>query len=134
MKWLQLLLLLTLGSTLTSHVKAQTVVDAGTMAATDNAALPAPTAPAAPLPAAPLPAAPPPAPSREWLKAVYEQVADSVVLIETEFGTGSGFFFHEPALVATALHVVDDAETIVVQTSDGRRQTGRVVAYSRNHD
>jgi len=129
MKWLQLLLLLTLGSTLTSHVKAQTVVDAGTMAATDNAALPAPTAPAAPLPAAP-----PPGPSREWLKAVYEQVADSVVLIETEFGTGSGFFFHEPALVATALHVVDDAETIVVQTSDGRRQTGRVVAYSRKHD
>ena len=76
-------------------------------------------------------AAPPP---REWLKAVYEQVTDSVVLIETEFGAGSGFFFYSPKLIATALHVVDDADTIVVQTSDGRRQEGHVVAYSRKHD
>jgi len=83
-------------------------------------------------------AAPPPAPSgtppREWLKAVYEKVADSVVLIETEQGTGSGFFFYSTRHVATALHVVDDAETIVVGTSDGRRSFGRVVAYSRDHD
>jgi len=89
----------------------------------------------APQPALP-PAAPPapPAPALPWLKAVYEQVVESVVLIETELGTGSGFFFHSPRLIATALHVVDDAETIVVQLSDGRRQKGRVVAYSRKHD
>src|SRR6478609_1169724 len=75
-----------------------------------------------------------PAAPRAWLKAVYEQVVESVVLIETEFGTGSGFFFHSPRLIATALHVVDDAETIVVEMSDGRRQKGHVVAYSRKYD
>ncbi|HEY3255789.1 MAG TPA: trypsin-like peptidase domain-containing protein [Polyangiaceae bacterium] len=79
-------------------------------------------------------AEPNPPPPRQWLKAVYEQVVDSVVLIETEFGTGSGFFFHSPQLIATALHVVDDADTIVVQVSSGRRQRGRVVAYSRKYD
>lgn len=82
-------------------------------------------------------AAPPPlaaATSRAWLKAVYEQVVESVVLIETEFGTGSGFFFNSPRLIATALHVVDDADSIVVEMSDGRRQRGRVVAYSRKFD
>jgi V8-like Glu-specific endopeptidase len=71
---------------------------------------------------------------REWLKTVYDSVADSVVLIETEAGAGSGFFFHGPEYVATALHVVDDAETIVVNTMDGRRYLGSVVAYSRDHD
>ena len=29
---------------------------------------------------------------------------------------------------------MDDADSIVVQISDGRRQSGRVVAYSRTHD
>ena len=71
---------------------------------------------------------------REWLKSVYESVADSVVLIDTETGTGSGFFFYGPGYVATALHVVDDAETIIVNTMDGRRYLGSVVAYSRDYD
>jgi S1-C subfamily serine protease len=73
-------------------------------------------------------------PDRQWLKQVYEKVADSVVLIETELGTGSGFFFYSPRYVATALHVVDDAETIIVNASDGRRWQGRVAAYSKQHD
>jgi S1-C subfamily serine protease len=103
-------------------------------AAAQNADSAAPPPLAAPT-AAPPPVAAPPAPApAQWLKAVYEQVADSVVLIETEYGTGSGFFFRDGRLVATALHVVDDAETIIVGTSDGRRQLGRVVAYSRLHD
>lgn len=85
------------------------------------------------------PAAPPPAPAaaqadRDWLKTVYDSVADSVVLIETEAGTGSGFFFYGARYVATALHVVDDAETIIVNTMDGRRYLGSVVAYSRDYD
>lgn len=130
MKWLHLFLLCALGSTLASRATAQAVTDAGTTVAVDRVAVPPPST-AQPLASDP---APPSAPAREWLKGVYEQVADSVVLIETELGTGSGFFFHEPALIATALHVVDDAETIVVQTSDGRRQSGQVVAYSRKHD
>jgi len=95
-------------------------------AADASAAASAPSAPPAPAPVL--------NPNREWLKAVYEKVADSVVLIETETGTGSGFFFHDPRLVATALHVVDDAETIVISTIKGRRSLGRVVAYSRDYD
>jgi hypothetical protein len=65
---------------------------------------------------------------------VYEKVADSVVLIETERGTGSGFFFYNPRYVATALHVVDEAETIIVSATDGRRWAGKLVAYSEEHD
>ncbi|HKO46820.1 MAG TPA: S1C family serine protease [Polyangiaceae bacterium] len=108
--------------------RAQASSDSGAAIAADGTDV-------APAPAAPSPSVPSPSPSpREWLRIVYEQVADSVVLIETEFGAGSGFFFHDPRLLATALHVVDDAETIVVQTSDGRRQKGQVVAYSRKHD
>ena len=67
------------------------------------------------------------------MKQVYEKVADSVVLIETEVATGSGFFFYSPRYVATALHVVDNAETIIVNASDGRRWQGRVAAYSKEH-
>jgi S1-C subfamily serine protease len=96
---------------------------------------PEPAAPPSVAPAAPVAPGPnaPPA-DRSWMKAVYEQVAGSVVLIETELGTGSGFFFYNARYVATALHVVDDAETIIVSATDGRRWEGQVVAYSREHD
>ncbi len=71
---------------------------------------------------------------RQWLKQVYEKVADSVVLIETELGTGSGFFFYSPRYVATALHVVDNAETIIVNATAARRRQGRAAAYPKEHD
>jgi S1-C subfamily serine protease len=96
------------------------------------ATAPAPAVAAPPAIAAPV--APAASADPQWLKAVYERVVDSVVLIETEYGTGSGFFFRNNRLIATALHVVDDAELIVVQASDGRRLRGRVVAYARKHD
>jgi S1-C subfamily serine protease len=102
---------------------------------------PAPSAPPAPDASVPASSANPvatssPAPNdeRAWLKTVYEKVADSVVLIETEHGTGSGFFFYSPRYVATALHVVDEAEIIVVSATDGRRWAGKLVAYSEEHD
>ena len=99
---------------------------------------PGPLAPDGSVPAPPAnsPAASAPAPNddRAWLKTVYEKVADSVVLIETERGTGSGFFFYSPRYVATALHVVDEAETIIVSATDGRRWEGRLAAYSEEHD
>ncbi|MEI9951272.1 MAG: S1C family serine protease [Pseudomonadota bacterium] len=123
-----LVLLFALSLAWPSLAGAQSNADDGSPA---GAAAGVVAAPAAPPPTAP--AAPPP-PPRQWLKAVYEQIVDSVVLIETEFGTGSGFFFHSPRLIATALHVVDDADTIVVEMSDGRRQTGHVAAYSRKYD
>ncbi|HYQ41137.1 MAG TPA: S1C family serine protease [Polyangiaceae bacterium] len=136
--------ILALGLALTSAARAQTNSDVAHAAAREPSAATPPT-PTQPAPTQPAPTQPgaeaappaqplPPPPAREWLKAVYEQVVDSVVLIETEYGTGSGFFFQTPTLIATALHVVDDADTIVVQTSDGRRQLGHVVAYSRKHD
>lgn len=133
MKLVHLVVLLSL-TLLASRARAQTHPDNAGSTATGDAVISAPVAPVTP--ATPPPTAPPiaPPPARAWLKAVYEQVADSVVLIETEFGSGSGFFFDSPRLIATALHVVDDADTIVVQTSDGRRQAGRVVAYSRKYD
>ncbi len=128
MKRIQMVLLLALTLAWPSRAGAQSNVDNGGAPAPDGVGVSVTAA----LPPAPPPVTPPP--PREWLKAVYEQVADSVVLIETEFGTGSGFFFHSPRMIATALHVVDDADTIVVETSDGRRQKGHVVAYSRKHD
>ena len=107
------------------------------------AAPPAPTvapvpAPVPPAPVAKMPAAAPVVQQSDrnapWLKALYERAAASVVLIETETGAGSGFFYHSQRHVATALHVVDDAEVIIVRTSDGRRVLATVVAYSRSHD
>jgi S1-C subfamily serine protease len=96
------------------------------------APVPSPKAPA-PAPPVPKQSADKPAPG-EWIKAVYEKAVDAVVLIETDTGTGSGFFFYSRRHVATALHVVDDAEIIIVRMSAGRRLQGKVVAYSRSHD
>src|SRR6478609_3678423 len=125
MKIAYLVLWLSLCAALTPIARAQNADSGTTPAVAEVVATPSPASPTQPS------AAPP---ARDWLKTVYDQVVDSVVLIDTEFGTGSGFFFHDSTLIATALHVVDDAEMIVVQTSNGRRQTGRVVAYSRKHD
>jgi hypothetical protein len=65
---------------------------------------------------------------------VYEQVVDSVVLIEAGGKTGSGFCFGSPHHLVTALHVVDDVDAIVVQTSRGVRAGAKVLAYSREYD
>ena len=127
MKPMHCALLILLALALSSPARAQLGPDPSGSLAGGGGAVSASVEPS------PAPAVTPPAP-RAWLRAVYEQVVESVVLIETESGTGSGFFFHSPRLIATALHVVDDVETIVVEMSDGRRQRGRVVAYSRTHD
>jgi len=111
-----------------ARAQASVAAPAATVA---PAAQPAPPAQPPAVPTAPASAVDP---DRQWLKTVYERVADSVVLIETETGAGSGFFFHSTRHIATALHVVDDAETILVNTHDGRRFPGQVVAYSRDHD
>jgi len=128
---MQMVLLVALTLAWPSLAPAQTNLEEGGSPAAASAG----SASVAPPPVAdPVTPAIAPPPARPWLKAVYEQVVDSVVLIETEFGTGSGFFFHDPRLIATALHVVDDADQIVVETSSGRRQEGQVVAYSRKYD
>jgi S1-C subfamily serine protease len=130
MKTLHLVLLAAFTLACPSLASAQTNADQGASSASGGAgsapvALPTPES---------VPESAAPKPARQWLKAVYEQVVDSVVLIETEYGTGSGFFFHGPRLIGTALHVVDDADQIVVETNNGTRKQGRVVAYSRKYD
>jgi hypothetical protein len=69
-----------------------------------------------------------------WLRQVYEQSVESVVLIEAKDRTGSGFCFSEPRLVLTALHVVADAADVIVRTSLGGRARARVVSYSEAYD
>jgi len=69
-----------------------------------------------------------------WLRHVYDAAKASVVLIEAGDKTGSGFCFFSSRHVATALHVVDDVDSIVVRTSHGERVAAVVVAYSREHD
>jgi putative serine protease PepD len=69
-----------------------------------------------------------------WLRHVYDAAKASVVLIEAGDRTGSGFCFFSSRHVATALHVVDDVDSIVVRTSHGERLAAVVVAYSREHD
>src|SRR4051794_30075859 len=44
-------------------------------------------------------AQPAPAADPSGIKAVYAQVAASIVLIQTEYGTGSGFFFQNNRLI-----------------------------------
>jgi trypsin-like peptidase len=89
---------------------------------------------AEPAPAPPSAAAVRPAPELGWLRQVYEQSVDSVVLIEAEERTGSGFCFAEPQYVLTALHVVADAGEVVVKSSLGGRSKARVVSYSEAYD
>ncbi len=69
-----------------------------------------------------------------WARNVYEEARRAVVRIDTELGTGSGFFFHSRRHVATALHVVHGADDVFVTFQDGRHMRARVVAYDEDHD
>jgi S1-C subfamily serine protease len=108
-------------------------------------ASPLPPQPAVPQPAVPRPSPPQPAvqpvaasapvaADGAWLREVYEQVVDSVVLIEAGGKTGSGFCFVGPGYVVTALHVVEDVAGILVRGSRGARAHAAIVAYSEAHD
>jgi hypothetical protein len=68
------------------------------------------------------------------LRDVYERVVGSVVLIEADGRTGSGFCFGSPRHIVTALHVVDDVGKIIIQMSGGARASAKVLAYSRKYD
>jgi S1-C subfamily serine protease len=75
-----------------------------------------------------------PAGELEELRDVYEQVVGSVVLIEADGKTGSGFCVGSPRHIVTALHVVDDVRTIIIQMVGGSRASAKVLAYSRKYD
>jgi hypothetical protein len=69
-----------------------------------------------------------------WARNVYEDSRRAVVRIDTEVGTGSGFFFHSRKHVATAFHVVSEANKIFVTFQDGRHMRAQVVAFDEEHD
>jgi S1-C subfamily serine protease len=50
---------------------------------------------------------------------IYNQLKDSVVLIQTDLGLGSGFIYDKQGHIVTNHHVIKDAETIQVTFLDG---------------
>jgi hypothetical protein len=70
----------------------------------------------------------------DWLRSVYASAVESVVLIDADAGSGTGFCFHDPRLILTALHVVEGASEIVVQSVHGQRTRAAISAYSRESD
>jgi len=58
---------------------------------------------------------------------IYNQLNESVVLIQTELGLGSGFVYDTKGHIITNHHVIDDAETIQVTFLDGNISSADVV-------
>jgi S1-C subfamily serine protease len=58
---------------------------------------------------------------------IYNQLKDSVVLIQTNLGLGSGFIFDKQGHIVTNHHVIEDAETIQVMFLDGNITSAKVV-------
>ena len=58
---------------------------------------------------------------------IYNQVKDSVVLIQTNLGLGSGFVYDTKGHIITNHHVIQGAETIQVSFLDGNISSASVV-------
>jgi S1-C subfamily serine protease len=58
---------------------------------------------------------------------IYNQLNDSVVLIQTDLGLGSGFVYDLKGHIITNQHVIDGAETIQVTFLDGTISSADVV-------
>jgi S1-C subfamily serine protease len=58
---------------------------------------------------------------------IYDQLKNSVVLIETDLGLGSGFVYDASGHILTNYHVVEDANTIQVTFLDGATTSADVV-------
>ena len=58
---------------------------------------------------------------------IYNQLKDSVVLIQTDLGLGSGFVYDKQGHIVTNHHVIEDAETIQVTFLDGNITLATVV-------
>jgi S1-C subfamily serine protease len=63
-----------------------------------------------------------------------DRVLDTVVVVETERGTGSGFFVDRTGLILTNAHVVDGASRIRIKTRAQEVFVGRVVQTSSVRD
>ena len=58
---------------------------------------------------------------------IYNQLKDSVVLIETDLGLGSGFVYDPQGHIVTNYHVVEGAETIQVTFLDGTITSAEII-------
>ncbi len=58
---------------------------------------------------------------------IYNQLKDSVVLIQTDLGLGSGFVYDKQGHIVTNHHVIEDAETIQVTFLDGNITSATIV-------
>jgi len=93
---------------------------------------PIPSTPTTPTPAPidPYQASPEPCNGSEPLPdfiAVVEKVKPSVVAIQTEVGSGSGWIIREDGIIVSNNHVVSGAETIIITMDDGRTFTAQEV-------
>jgi serine protease Do len=61
-------------------------------------------------------------------------VRNSVVRIETDLGSGSGFIIDSNGLILTNNHVISDAEEIKVFLEDDTEYTGEILARDPLHD
>lgn len=78
-------------------------------------------------PAPPAPVAVPTAPSRS--------VMNSVVVLYTDAGQGSGFVVHDRSLIATNVHVIEGAKTVTAVFTDGTEiPVDGICAVSVGHD
>lgn len=66
--------------------------------------------------------------------ASLERTLQAVVMVETDNGTGSGFFLTPACVVVTNQHVVAGAETIILRTASKRLFTATVLARDENRD
>ena len=74
-------------------------------------------------------------PPDAWLSDLYDHTRASVVRIQTnDGGVGSGFIFGSARWVATAYHVVENAELIAVTAPGFEPMGGRVIAWDRTTD
>ena len=65
---------------------------------------------------------------------VYTRNQKSVVLIQTEKSTGSGFILSEDGYVVTNFHVVEDGTAITVVLYDGSTHRAEMAGYDANND
>jgi putative serine protease PepD len=129
-----------LGTLVTVFVLTLAACSAQASPATQASAAPSATAsPAASTSASPAPAAPPvgtgtAAQLQEDFVAVVQQVAPSVVVIQTDQGLGSGVIFDNQGHVVTNAHVTAGASQFQVTLADGRQQSATLVGSFASDD
>jgi hypothetical protein len=68
------------------------------------------------------------------LTALFDRLKNSVVGVQSEFGSGSGFLVDSAGLVVTNNHVVNSSTYIAVQFDDKRKVPARLVASNADKD